>query len=278
MRPLRPALILLVASLATACNGGAPVTLTFAGLVGGQPAACGTTYSGVGSTATDLELEDFRLYVHDVRLVTESGEEVAVTLDDDDWQVDDIALLDFEDGTAGCESGNPGTNATVRGTVPDGSGPFVGVRFRLGVPFDRNHADASTAPAPLSFGSMFWSWNLGYKFLRVDARTTGLPEGWLLHLGSTGCEGDGRGNVSGCAADNIVDVELTGFDPASDTIAVDLADVLSGADLDVNAGGAPGCQSGVDDTDCGPVFDGLGLSFAGTPPSGPQRLFSIRAP
>lgn len=269
MRFLLPLLLL------SAC-GPRTVSLAFEGVVGGEPARCGETYSGVGTSASELTLGDFRLYVHDVRLVTEDGDEVALELAQDGrFQHEDLALLDFEDGSAGCESGTEVVNVNVRGTVPEDA-IFSGVRFRLGVPFALNHADASTAPAPLNFTSMFWSWNGGYKFLRVDARTTGLPDGFLIHLGSTGCEGDGRGNVTSCAQENRAEIALDGFDPDVDVIRVDLAELLSQSDVDADAGGQPGCMGGFDDPDCGAIFHGLGLPFDGTPASGPQRLFSVR--
>ncbi len=267
-------LLLSVLPLLAAC-GGREVVLTFEGLVGGEPAACDRTYEGVGATASALTLLDYRMYVHDVRLLTEDGREIPLELAQDGaWQHQGTALLDFEDGD-GCDSGTALTNATVRGTVAEDAA-FTGVRFRLGVPFELNHADASTAPAPLNYTSMFWSWNAGYKFLRVEGRTTGLPEGWRVHLGSTGCEGDGRGNVTGCAADNVAEVELTGFDPEADTIAADLADLLSDTDLDADAGGPPGCMSGTDDPECEIVFHALGLPYQGSPAPAAQRLFSVR--
>ena len=41
----------------------------------------------MSTSSTSLELSDFRLYVHDVRLVTEGGDEVPVTLEQDGvWQ------------------------------------------------------------------------------------------------------------------------------------------------------------------------------------------------
>lgn len=255
------------------CGGPTEVAIDFEGLVGGLPARCGVTYSGIGTTASDLELADFRLYVHDVRLVTPDGREVPLRLEEDGvWQRDGVALLDFEDGGAACESGTPETNASLRGTA-DEAGPFTGLRFVLGVPFALNHADASTAAAPLNRVSMFWSWNAGYKFLRVDARTRGQPAGWRLHVGSTGCEGDGRGNVTGCAHENRAEIALDGFDPTVTGVTVDLADLLRESDVDADLGGAPGCMSEVDDPECSPLFHGLGLPFDGAPPAGAQRAF-----
>lgn len=272
---MRSLVVVFLAALA-GC-GGRDITLGFEGLVAGEPARCGGAYTGIGTSSSELVLGDLRLYVHDVRLVTGAGREIALTLEQDGaWQYEDVALLDFEDGSAGCESGTAGMNALVRGTVAEDA-TFTGVRFRLGVPFELNHADASTAPAPLSYTSMYWSWNSGYKFMRVDARTTGLPDGFLVHVASTGCEGDGRGNVAGCTQENRAEIELDGFDPDADTIAVDLAALLAESDVDVDQGGQPGCLSGFDDPDCAPIFDGLGLPFDGTPASGAQRLFRVRS-
>lgn len=261
--------------LLAACGGGREVELTFEGLVGGEPAACGGVYDGVGTSATELTLLDYRFYVHDVRLVTDDGREVPLDLiEDGEWQHAGVALLDFENGD-GCDSGTEPTNTLVRGTVEEDA-TFTGVRFRLGVPFELNHADASTAPAPLNYTSMFWSWNAGYKFLRIEGRTTGLPDGWRVHLGSTGCEGDGRGNVTECLADNIAEVDLTGFDPDASTIVADLANLLSDSDLDTDAGGPPGCMSGTDDPECLTVFHALGLAYQGSPAPGPPHFFSVR--
>ena len=262
--------------LMAGCNDGTEVSVSFAGLVGDADAECGGLYAPVGTTGTELELEDLRLYVHDVRLLDADGAEVPVTLDPESpYQHEGVAYLDFEDGSSACESGNEALNSTLSGTV-DAAGPFTGIRFRLGVPFELNHADVSTAPAPLNIPGMFWNWNGGYKFLRIDGRTTGLPGGWRVHVGSTGCDGDGRGNVTACTGENRPEIELTGFDPTAGEIAVDVAALVSDSDLDSDAGGMPGCMSGPGDTECEPIFHALGLPFEGSAPTGPQRFFRVR--
>jgi uncharacterized repeat protein (TIGR04052 family) len=274
MAPARLVIAVLGLPLLLACGGERAVTLQLAGQVGDAPAECGRAYDGIGTTSTELTLADLRLYVHDVRLVTADGEELEVALEQDGvWQVDDVALLDFEAGGADCPQGTAETNTTIRGTVPDGA-EVTGVRFVLGVPEARNHQDVTTAPSPLNLQSMYWSWNGGYKFFRLDGATTGIPDGFAVHLGSTGCEGDGRGNVTGCTQDNRVEVALDGYDPDVDTIVVDVAALLRESDMDADQGGAMGCQAGFDDMDCEPIFHGFGLPFAGTP-AGEQRLFRL---
>jgi uncharacterized repeat protein (TIGR04052 family) len=252
------------------------VSLAFEGLVGAEPARCGGSYAGIGLTGTNLELADLRLYIHDVRVVKADGTEVQVELTQGEWQYQNLALLDFEDGTTACEMGTAPLNTEVHGFA-NGSGPFTGVRFVLGVPFDLNHDDASTAPAPLNFTSMFWGWNGGYKFLRIDGRTTGQPDGFTVHIGSTGCEGDGRGNIESCRQGNLVEVALD-MDPMEDTIAVDVAALLSENDMDNDAGGPETCMSGFDDPDCEPIFHAVGLPFDGRDPAAPQRFFRAVTP
>lgn len=267
---------LLLAALLSGCGADREVTVRFDALVGDAPARCGDTYDGVGTTGTTLTMGDLRFYVHDVRFLTADGGEVPMTLDEaSDFQDGAVALLDFEDKSdTFCSMGTEATNTALVGTVPDGV-EIIGVRFTLGVPRDRNHEDVTFAPAPLNQGSMYWGWNGGYKFFRLDGATTGLAEGFFVHLGDTACEGDGRGNITGCAQDNRAEITLMGFDPDTQSVAVDVGALLSENDMDANGGGPPGCMSGFDDPDCATMFGGFGLPVDGAP-GGAQRLFRVR--
>ncbi|ERN42970.1 hypothetical protein KR51_00002780 [Rubidibacter lacunae KORDI 51-2] len=143
-----------------------PVQVVFAARVGDRVFACGETYD-LGRTAMLLQPADFRFYVSKVALIDTNGRAVPVVLEQDGkWQHKDLTLLDFEDRTGACDNGTVETRDRVVGTVP--AGDYRGVRFLLGVPFDLNHADAVTAPSPLNLTSMWWNWQGGYKFLRLD--------------------------------------------------------------------------------------------------------------
>jgi uncharacterized repeat protein (TIGR04052 family) len=251
--------------------GSRAVTLSFRAQVGDAGFGCGERYDSVGASASTLELADLRLFVHDVELLDASGNAVPVELEQDGiWQLERLALLDFEDGTGACQSGTPMTNETVRGSVPEAE--YTGVRFVLGVPFEQNHINAATAPSPLNLETMFWNWNGGYKFLRIDGSTAAL-EGWRFHLGSTGCDGDMQGNVTECTNPNRATVELTDFDLDSDTVIVDVGALLDGVPLDENSPDTPpGCMATPGDPDCAPYFRNLGLAWEGSEP-GPMRLF-----
>jgi len=269
---------------------GTPVAIRFAAKVGNEDFACTKSYAAVGGGAgVTLEPLDFRLYVHDVRLVDAAGGEWPVTLTDDDlWQTDTVALLDFEDKTGTCANGTAPTNTVVKGTYDTGHDTvdFTGLRLKVGVPFAQNHGDAATAPSPLNLSGLFWSWQGGYKFMRVDMKFadmeagTGGPHGegtgLQVHLGSTGCALDlTTQSVGNCTAPNRPEIELSGFDLASDTVVIDYAAIVAGVDLAMDMGGAPGCMSGQDDPECAAIFAHLGLDLAtGTAKAG-QTAFRL---
>ena len=250
------------------------VTVAFRAMVGDAPISCGATYEDIGITKSRLNVQDFRFYVHAVRLITSGGSEVPLTLDQDGrWQRDDLALLDFEDGTGTCANGTAETHTSVTGSVP--AGTYTGVKFVLGVPFDRNHRDPVASPPPLNLSQLFWVWNAGYKFARLDFKTTGQPQGWVLHLGSTDCSPrETKLTVpTSCAHPNRVEVALAPFDPDRDAVVADVRTLLASSNVDVNTPDtAAGCMSGQNDPECGPIFERLGLPF-GSRPGGEQQFF-----
>jgi uncharacterized repeat protein (TIGR04052 family) len=296
LRSARPATALLLAACATTLPAVAaaadrqPVTLRFAAQVNGQPFACGQRYADIGTTRSTITPGDFRLYVSEVALVDETGRAVSVTLAQDGmWQLEDVVLLDFEDGSGPCRNGTAGTNTEVRGSVP--AGRYTGLRFTLGVPFARNHGDPTTAPAPLNLTALFWNWQGGYKFVKFDTTSTGVsPETpaaasamgpvtrFSLHLGSTVCASAARTEApSSCRNPNRVTVQFERFDAATQTVVADIGAVLAGANVDVNAPNtSPGCMSFPNDADCPPVMGALGLSYGDAAAPGPQRLFTVR--
>jgi len=278
-----------------AAGGEQAVAIRFAAQVAGAPFSCQSTFEGVGAGADTLEPLDFRLYVHDLRLVDASGKEWDLTLEQDGlWQTADVALLDFEDKTGTCTNGTAPTNTVVRGThgVLDEDVDFTGIRFKVGVPFAMNHVDMSTAPSPLNLSGMFWGWQGGYKFMRLDMKVRGAPDagpaphgeggGVVIHLGSTGCTlSAGTQSVTACSGPNRPEIALDGFDAAQDTIVLDYAALVAGIDLGTDPYPSPagdatiGCMSGKDDPECARVFEHLGLSLETGLPVGGQTVFEL---
>ena len=244
------------------------VELRFDAIAKGAPLRCGGVVDGLGRDNARYELKDLRFYVHDVRLVAEDGTEHAMALESDGvWQSEELALLDFEDRSGECANGTVELRDRVVGKVPDGV-TFKEVRFRMGVPESLNHGDASVAKAPLNLTSLFWSWRAGYKFIRLDGRTEGLPTGHNLHLGSTGCSEA----PTTCTESNRPDVSLPGFELEKSVITLDVSALFATSDLNSNAAGTPpGCMGAPSaDADCSPMFERFGLT------GGTQSAFVLK--
>jgi uncharacterized repeat protein (TIGR04052 family) len=259
-------------------TSGSPVVLRFDAMVGEQPFSCSQSYADIGVTKSTVRLRDFRVYVSRVRLIGRDGAETPLTLDQDGlWQHQDVALLDFEDASGACANGGtPDLRREITGRAP--AGDYVGVAFDLGLPFEKNHADATSAPSPLNLSRLFWSWNGGYKFARIDLTSTGQAQGWMFHLGSTDCTPNGppHAPAQSCAFVNRPEIVLKTFSPASDTIAFDLRALFAGSNVDVNQPKtASGCMSSQSDPECGPIFAALGLTFGSTPTPA-QSVFRVR--
>ncbi len=244
---------------------GPDVTLHFAAMVGSRPATCGLVYRGIGADGATISITDFRFFVSNIRLINAAGEEVPVELaQDGQWQYANVALLDFEDATSGCsEAGTPEMHDKVTGSVPEGA--YTGVVFDLGVPFELNHLDTSAAPAPLNVPAMWWNWQFGYKFVRIDLLTPdGQTPAWFIHLGSTGCQAADSSTPpeAPCSNPNITTVRMDGFNPLENFIVADLAALVAGVNLNESTPQPPGCMSGLEDPDCGGLFTGFGLELA----------------
>ncbi|MFK7928125.1 MAG: MbnP family copper-binding protein [Myxococcota bacterium] len=238
------------------------VVLSFAANVGDLAAACGTDYT-VGSADNAVQLADARLMLSNIQLRNTEGGWDNLELDESAWQHDSIALLDFEDGTAACaDSGTSQLNDQIIGQIAHGNHDKV--RFDVGVPFAFNHLDSATAPAPLNTPGMFWAWQSGYKFLRVDFAVAGEASSrWNVHIGSTGCVSDAptAAPEDPCSrpARATIEVDL----PPTGELTLDLASLVSAVDLSANSAETPpGCMSSpTEPADCTGTYGALGMSF-----------------
>ena len=266
----------LASLLMSACasNGGpasgtSDVDVTFSLNAGRTPLECGRTYHDVGTSSADMSLQDARIYVSNLRVIAADGRETPLALVQDGvWQHEGLALLDFENATGAC-NGNPVTNNTVRGTVPDGD--FVGLAFDIGVPEYMNHQDPTLAAAPLNLSALSWPWRAGYKYTTIDLETAirtgavGGAPGFSIHIGATHC-GEGspvRPPSVACERQNRPSVRLDRFDPERQIVVLDLAALLAETDVTSNEPEtASGCMSADDDADCDGIFRRAGLRGA----------------
>ena len=167
---LATTIVFSTCSYVTAQSDTKEVEIDFEAWVGDRQFACGESYEEVGTSGSTITPTDFRFYVSDVALIDEDGNAVPVELEQDGkWQYKSTVLLDFEDGTSACDNGTPAMNTTVVGTIPEGN--YESLQFTMGVPENLNHEDAAIAPSPLNLTSMWWNWQGGYKFLRVELET-----------------------------------------------------------------------------------------------------------
>ncbi len=163
-------LVVLVGSLPSQAQDTETMTLQFQAQVGDQPFACGESYPALGMGDTTVMPADFRFYVSNVTLIDSSGDRIPLELEQDGkWQYESVALLDFEDKSGPCGNGTTETRTQVVGQIP--AGDYQGLEFQVGVPFDLNHQDATLAPSPLNLTSLWWNWQGGYKFIRIDLET-----------------------------------------------------------------------------------------------------------
>jgi uncharacterized repeat protein (TIGR04052 family) len=266
--------VLLGLGAATGCGDdedAKPVAtaIPFAFELGGQPFSCGAAYAGLGASAASYTVTDARFFLHSVELVDEDGRGHPLELDAGPFQGQGVALLDFENGCG--DDGTAELHTELTGTAPDRD--YRGLRFTLGVPTEQNFVDLTTAAAPLDVTGMFWIWQFGYKFLKVDgmARGTAAASPFFVHLGSNGCPGTNVGAppTGPCTAPHQVEVALNGWD-AGETVVADLAPVLATTDLTTNMPGtAPGCMSDPVDRECASILPKLGVGAA-------QVFFQVR--
>lgn len=241
-----------------------PVFVDFDLRMGGRSVVCGGSYEGVGQPPVTFTVTDARFYVHDLALLDASGQARAVSLDATSFQGDGIALLDFEEGCG--PDGTDEIHTTVTGTVAPGD--YTGVRFTLGVPTEKNFIDLAAAAPPLDVTGMFWTWQNGYKFLKVDGSSPAMDAGinpFFIHLGSAGCPGDNAQAppAGACSAPNRVTFELSEFSPGSGTIVAELGEVLATTDLAFNTDETgPGCMSELNDPECLTILPRMGVDDA----------------
>jgi uncharacterized repeat protein (TIGR04052 family) len=214
-------------------------------------------------------LSDLRFYISEIELLGASGETTRLKLHEDiPWQQADLALIDLEDGQGTCANGTSETTAYLVGSVPPGE--YRGLRFTVGVPFERNHADPLSAAPPLDDPAMHWHWRSGYKFMRAGIKTAG--DGFWIHVGSAGCTGT-VGDIDSCRFPNRAAVALTEFRPNRDRVALDLKSFFS--DVDFDDGEATDCSSAPGETACIAPFAALGIDSDDGSRTRGQRVFSV---
>lgn len=304
---------LALSGLATlaACGGGGgssatapagtPQTATrafgiqFAATENGQAVSCTRSMSTLGSAPVAAQLSDLRFYVSDVRLVDAQGKEVPLTLTVNDatraFQSSEVALISLVNNPTGNQGACVQTALydTLQGTAPEGT--YTGVKMTLGMSEAANHVDptAAATPEPLKNTAMNWSWTSGRKFVKIEVNPNNgvvrpAPAApattWNFHLGSTGCTvpAGGTQDQATCTSRNTATVSVSGFNPSTDRLSLNLNSLFQSTNVSLDQGGAVGCMSGSTDADCPTIFGVMGLTINGNNPvtrTGDARIFDV---
>lgn len=153
-----------------------------------------------------------------------------------------------------CEGGGVWSKAlSWAQSAEDQAPPEHSLVFTLGVPFELNHRNPLLAKAPLDDSGMFWTWQLGYKFMRLDASSQTRDQHWALHFGSLGCEAASamRAPAQPCQRPNQIPILIPQFDP-DQPISLHLDRILSPAVI-----GQENCMGDPEDSACQSVFNAL---------------------
>lgn len=145
----------------------APLELRVNLLVGDKPLTDGLSSNAAGN---QYQVDLLRFYVGQVALVKNDGTEVGLS---------GLNLAEYK-------RGNSSQDVLIfKADAP--AGDYAGIRFVVGVPREQNHMDAAKQQAPLGVGGgMYWSWNAGYMFYRLEGKfmNQGKPTPFLMHLGT----------------------------------------------------------------------------------------------
>lgn len=292
----------------TAAEQPAAFKLSFAAVAGGKEVGCTDPIVGVGPGGKiTIEPSDLRFYVSNLKLLDASGEPVAFTLDDSEFQYNSaegsVALIDLTSNTEGACA--PSSIAFAEGTKRVNEGltgttlvsRVTSVSFDIGVPQKvmretiANHTPEG-APSPLA--EMYWTWASGYRHFifnfTVDAGADGKGDGYV-HIGSRDCgpaDGKALEDRDRCTYVNTPAVVLESFDLKKNVVQVDLLAILK--DLDFVSpvydpktfmviGQGPGveCHSSPDQPDCSIIFPHAGISMStGAADPAANAIFSVR--
>jgi len=156
--------------------------------------------------------------------IKQGGDWVSLAFETNNWQMNKVALLSL--ANANCEAGNLRKQVDFSQAI--NWQQVEAVKFDLGVPFTLNHQNPLQQPSPLNLPNMFWSWQMGHKFLRLDMQAE--QHSWSFHLGSVGCVAATRVRApdESCSQPNLftLEVPLSG----GNKLALDLSRLLQGID------------------------------------------------
>lgn len=200
----------------------------------GQPLRCDSALTLGGQT---FQLAQLQLFLSDF------SQSKPIALKPGPYSNDRLVLLGID-----CQSNDAG-----QWQIPLASNLTTGpLSFTVGVPADLNHQNPLVAEAPLQQTDMHWSWQHGYKFLRLDL--TGHAN-WSLHLGSTGCSSPSVMRAPGMPCQQPNQIQVNVQYSGQQHLVLDLAPLLQ----DFGANGDNSCMSDPQTHSCQQLLSRLGI-------------------
>jgi uncharacterized repeat protein (TIGR04052 family) len=282
-------------------------TLSFAAVANGERVGCEDSIEGLGPDgAHSIGLADLRFYVSNLKLWDARQQEVAVTLDENDFQYQNeagqVSLVDLTSNTEGTCAGN--AIAFAEGTKRSNdaiTGQTVvervkSISFDVGVPqplMQAIIADHTPEGAPSPLAELQWTWATGYRHFVVNFAVKdadGKMGDGYVHVGSRDCgpaDGLALEDRDRCDFINTPQVALDGFDLDKNVVTIDIPKLL--ADIDFVSpvydqetfeviGEGPGveCHSSPMQPDCPTVFEHFGLDIdQGTAKPSKNAVFGL---
>ena len=233
---------MIILILVGCTDSKSPAELTFSPVFSTQKITCNTE---IDIQDKKWNINQLQFYVSNVELKNSQDKWHKISLKITPDQTGNIALLGRSCGET--ESGNWRLKFSHEITLAD----YTAIRFSLGVPFEQNHLNPLTQASPLNVSSMFWVWQTGHKFARIEMNSE--FDDWLFHLGSTGCKSPSvmRSPSDACLYPNLYTMELALTD--TNEIVFDLANLLGDLKLSMETS----CQSEHDNAACQQLFSHL---------------------
>lgn len=233
---------------------------------------CDTTFagtSGIGQNSQSGTVSKFAMFVHDIRVLDTQGNPISFTLDENNYQTQNVAMLTMSCGAP--ESANMKISGSYTSKETAGS-----ISFKVGVPQAVNHQNPAEQPSPLNYGDLQWGWAMGKRFFVIEGTFNPVvnKQGFVFHVGSTGCNGDPtKEEAVTCSKSNRPDIQLGVMASSQPQVKIDIQALFD----TWNFANGSNCH-GFHGDFCKAGFKNLGLNFdSGAADASKQTVFSFVA-
>lgn len=206
--------------------------------------------SAIQQDSKSWQLAQLFLFAHNIKYQDQDNNWHTLKLADNKYQSQQVALLGVDCEDTDEQNWQLALQDNI--AVED----MQAIRMTIGVPFALNHVNPLSQDSPLNVPNMFWVWQTGHKFVRMEMNAS--DDGyWLFHLGSTGCSSASslRAPNSPCLYPNTFTIDLNKAANHHFELAID--NWFQGLIFDDDSS----CQSHKDNPYCQQIFDNLNINY-----------------